>query len=233
MDITAIIPARGGSKGLPRKNIIKLSGKPLIYYTIAACHKSKYINRIIVSTDDDEIEQIALKYNAEVIRRPHELSDDLIMPDAAVVHSIENLERYEKYIPDAVVFLQPTSPIRKTNDIDNLIDLYLKSNVETVFSAVDIHPFFWQRRKEVLKPINYTPSSRKRRQDSEPCLIENGSIYITNTKIFLENQDRFGKTSNAYIMNPYTLFEIDSKEDFSLIESLLILLKERGEDVIT
>ena len=233
MKILAVIPARGGSKGLPRKNLLLLDGKPLIYYSIAAAIFSKFIDRTVVSTDNDEIAEVATKYNAEVIKRPVELADDQIMPDAAVVHSIEYLEKTEKYTPDCVVFLQPTSPIRSRTDIDRMINVYHSSDVDSVFSAIDIHPFFWGEKKGILRPVNYDSDNRKRRQDSEPYLIENGSVYITNTKTFLKNKDRFGEKINSYIMKSYSLFEIDTREDFDFIENLLQVLKKRGENVIT
>jgi len=233
MKILAVIPARGGSKGLPRKNLLLLDGKPLIYYSIAAAILSEFIDRTVVSTDDDEIAEVAAKYNAEVIKRPVELADDQIMPDAAVVHSIEYLKKTENYTPDCVVFLQPTSPIRSKTDIDSMINVYHSSEVDSVFSAVDIHPFFWGKRKGILRPVNYDPNNRERRQDLEPDLIENGSVYITDTTTFLSTKGRFGKKINSYIMKSYSLFEIDTREDFDFIENLLQVLKKRGENVIS
>lgn len=231
-NVVAIIPARGGSKGIPRKNILELAGLPLIAYSIIAAKCSQYVDRVIVTTDDQEISEISQRYGAEVIVRPDELSDDIIMPDASIVHSIEYLKKTEEYIPDCIVFLQPTSPIRLYSDIDAAIDIFLEKQVDTVFSAVDIHPLIWGGRGLSVAPINYDPSKRPRRQDYESLLIENGSIYVSKRSVYEEKKDRFGNLVHAYIMNNYTLLQIDEFDDIAIVESLLVNLKRQGVNII-
>ena len=232
MKTVAIIPARGGSKGIPGKNILELAGLPLIAYSIIAAKHSKYIERVIVTTDDQEISQISKEYGAEVIQRPTKLADDIIMPDASVVHAIEYLIKQDNYRPDCIVFLQPTSPIRLYNDIDNAIDIFLEDQADTVFSAVNIHPLFWKKRQSSFVPVNYDPQKRERRQDYDSLLVENGSIYISNVSTYLEKKVRFGKKVKAYIMESYTLFEIDEPSDFKLLESIMHALNKLGTKII-
>ena len=139
MNILAIIPARGGSKGIPRKNIKLLAGKPLIAYSIEAAIKSEFVNRVIVSTDDDEIEQISIKYGAEVIIRPKKLAEDDSPTIDGIIHALNILEK-TGYLPDIVVLLQPTSPLRTQDDVDNAIIYYLK-NKDKYDSLISICEF--------------------------------------------------------------------------------------------
>lgn len=231
MKIIAVIPARGGSKGVPRKNILEVVGVPLIAYSILAAQNSNYIERVIVTTDDDEISAISKQYGAEVIIRPPELSGDIIMPDASIVHALESLAE-DNYYPDCVVFLQPTSPIRFKNDIDNALEIFIKNEVDTVFSGVDIHPFFWRKHEDTFLPVNFNPKARKRRQECDPEIIENGSIYVSRTSNYIKYKDRFGQKVMPYIMANHTLFEIDEKSDFSLIESLMLSMFKQGDNIV-
>ena len=122
-NILGIIPARGGSKGIPRKNIKPLHGKPLIYYTIKEALKSKFLNRVVVSTEDNDIAEIAKKFGAKVIKRPKELARDETPIRDVVIHVLNKFKE-KKYIPDAVVLLQPSSPLRKAHHIDEAISLF-------------------------------------------------------------------------------------------------------------
>ena len=227
----AVIPARGGSKGVPRKNILELAGIPLLAYSILAAQNSSYIERVIVTTDDDEISAVAKQYDAEVIIRPPELSGDIIMPDASIVHVIESLAE-DNYHPDCVVFLQPTSPIRFKDDIDNAMEIFINNEVDTVFSGVDIHPFFWKKYEENFLPVNFNPKERKRRQEFDPEIIENGSIYVSKVSNYIKYKDRFGEKVMTYIMANHTLFEIDEQNDFSLVESLMISMLKQGDNIV-
>jgi len=227
----AVIPARGGSKGVPRKNILEVAGVPLLAYSIMAAQKTKYVERVIVTTDDDEISAVSKQYGAEVIIRPPELSGDIIMPDASIVHVIESLAE-DNYHPDCVVFLQPTSPIRFKDDIDNALDIFFNNEVDTVFSGVDIHPFFWKKHEDIFLPVNFNPKARKRRQELDSEIIENGSIYISKVSNYIKYKDRFGDKVMTYIMNNHTLFEIDQQSDFSLIESLMKSMLIKGDNIV-
>lgn len=132
--ILAIIPARGGSKRLPGKNIALLAGKPLIAHTIETAQKSQYIDRIVVSTDDKKIADVSQKYGAEIIERPKEFAEDQSPVHQAVEHALSQLVKTHQYIPDFVVLLQPTSPLRTIEDISRALDLFLKNPCESVIS---------------------------------------------------------------------------------------------------
>ena len=125
MKIITIIPARGGSKSIPKKNLVSFLGEPLIAKSIQQSLNAKSINRTIVSTDDFEISQIAEKYGAEIIKRPDSISGDVATSESALKHVLDTLEKTEIYVPDLVVLLQATSPLRKDNDIDNAVDKFI------------------------------------------------------------------------------------------------------------
>ena len=137
LNILAIIPARGGSKGLPGKNIKPFLGKPLLAYTIEEAKRSKYITKIVLSTDDTAIAQVGKKYGAEIpFLRPSELATDTSLAPDAYIYTIERLKNEQGYAPEIVVILQPTSPLRTVDDIDAAISLYLEKNADSVISVV-------------------------------------------------------------------------------------------------
>lgn len=154
MEVLAIIPARGGSKGLPRKNIRPLNGKPLIAYTIEESKKSEYINRIVVSTEDKEIAEVSNKYGAKIIKRPLELAKDNTPTIDVVLHTLDDLKNNE---PDIIVLLQPTSPLRTSQDIDNAIKSFIEQDCDSVVSVCEIeHSPYWSfeiENNNYLKPI--------------------------------------------------------------------------------
>ena len=145
--IVAIIPARKNSKEIKKKNLIKLNGFPLISYSIDYAKKSKLIDRIFVSTDGKKIASISKKFGAEIIVRPKKLSNDIIMSDYAIVHAINYIHKVLKYNFDYVVFLQPTTPLRKLNELDKAIIYCVDGKFDTVFSSIDYKPFLWRRKR--------------------------------------------------------------------------------------
>jgi CMP-N,N'-diacetyllegionaminic acid synthase len=219
-DIISIIPARGGSKGVPRKNIRRLAGKPLIAHTIAASLRARQVKRTFVSTDDDEIAGVARRYGAEVIRRPAALATDTAGSEAALLHALTFLEETEGYRPALVVFLQATSPLRQPDDIDNAIATLQDSGADSLFSACPSHGFYWQRRDGRLVAANYDYRHRPRRQDCPPEYIENGSIYVTRTEILKRERNRLGGRIAVYEMGQLESFQIDTEADFRLMETL-------------
>tara|TARA_B100001123_G_C15339216_1_gene1034073 strand:+ start:3627 stop:4355 length:729 start_codon:yes stop_codon:yes gene_type:complete len=216
----AIIPARAGSKEIKNKNIIKINGHPLISYTIEAAKKSKFIKKVFVTTDGEKIAKISKIYGAEIIKRPKSLSGNIIMPDAPVVHAINYIEKNTNINFENVVFLQPTSPLRKVSDIDNAIRQFKKNNSDSLFSSVDIHVSMWKIKKNKARP-SYNYKNRIRRQDSGKHVFENGSIYITKKNLFKKFRNRLGGKISTYIMDSWSLFEIDTKKDYKIISSLL------------
>ena len=222
--IVAIIPARGGSKGIPRKNIRLLAGKPLIAYSIEAALNSKYINRIIISTEDKEIADISRKYGAEVIERPEELAKDNSQTIDVVKHVLENLKKNESYTPDIIALLQPTSPLRTKEDIDNGIELFVNNKCGSVISVCEaIHPVYWTFIIEkYLKPIfNWKYFLNKRRQDLPKTYILNGAVYITSFDNLYKYNSFFNRKIIPYIMQSKNSIDIDEKVDFEFVEFLL------------
>lgn len=215
--ILAIIPARGGSKGIPHKNIIDLCGKPLINYTIEAALGSKYIDYVIVSTDDQEIAKVARYCGAEIpFMRPAEFADDTSKTIDAVLYTVSELENIgEKF--DILVLLQPTEPLRTAGDIDGAIDRYFECGCHSLVSVseVDDHPILIRSVEEnQLKPL-LNGSSTCRRQDMPIYYRVNGCIYI-NAISELNRKTSFNDNTVPYIMERSHSVDIDELSDLAL-----------------
>ena len=213
----AIIPARGGSKGLPRKNVRELCGKPLICHSIQHAADSEYIDDIYVSTDDDDIAEIAIQAGAKIIKRPSSLSLDESTSESALLHALQTLDDNIAL----VVFLQCTSPIRADNDIDNAILKLVESNADSLLSVVPSHKFLWQQGIDSAFSINYDFNSRPRRQDMQPQFQENGSIYVFKPWVLRNFNNRLGGNIALYEMSEDSAIDIDSEFDFHLAASVL------------
>ena len=222
MNILCIIPARGGSKGIPRKNITNLAGKPLIAWSIESALASDSINRLIVSTDDKEIASVSESYGAEIIHRPLKIANDTASSESALVHVLETLKQKEQYKPDLVVFLQATSPHRSKTDIDKAIAL-VQTGYDSVFSAYARHfTGRWQLNKEqCAEPLNFDPKNRPRRQDIPIEYIENGSIYVFKPHILESTGSRMGGRIGIYPMPEERSYQIDELKDLQFIEKLM------------
>ena len=218
----AIIPARGGSKRLPNKNILNLNGKPLVAWSIEAAKKSKYIDEIVVSSDSNEILEIAQKYNVKTIKRPDELATDTASSVDVVKHVAENYPGYEY-----VVLLQPTSPLRNKKHIDEAIELLEKKNADAIISVceMDHSPLWSNTLPESLSMKNFLREDvkNKRSQDLPTYYRLNGAIYICKTDRLLEQNTFFIKDNIfAYIMDRKSSVDIDDEIDFKLAEVLLL-----------
>ena len=220
--IIAIIPARGSSKRLPKKNIKLLAGKPLISYTIEEAKKSNFINRILVSTEDKKIEKISKKYGVEVIKRPKKLAINLATTEDVIKHVVSYLENFEKYYPDIIIILQPTSPLRNVKDIDSAIEKFLKTKCDSIVSLCEIsHYRYWMFLIKRDKLIPFVKSKSKSNLNKQKIFQLNGAIYIMNRDTIM-NQDKIrGKITRGYIMPPERSIDIDSEVDFKLAEFLI------------
>lgn len=221
--ILAIIPARGGSKGIPGKNIRPLAGKPLLSYTIEHARRTAAINRIIVSTDDSQIGRVAIKYGAEVIWRPSEISGDEATTESALLHALDYLKHTEKYEPEIIVFLQATSPLRRQDDIQLALDQFHQEAADSLFSACLLNGFVWRQHGGSIKPFSYDYQNRERRQDAHQDFVENGSIYIFKPWVLRECNNRLGGMIAMYEMDTLDSFQVDEPGDLNLIEQLLAL----------
>lgn len=221
----AIIPARGGSKRLPNKNILLLAGKPMLLWTVESAMQSKYLDEIILSTDSDDIIKVVENYKIKTIKRPIELASDTAKTVDVVKHVIENIDK--KY--DFIVLLQPTSPLRTSNHIDEAIEQLIKLNADAIISVteVDHSPLWCNILPESLSMENFISEDikHKRSQDLPKFYRLNGAIYICKTKKLIEENTFFLKKNvYAYIMDKKSSIDIDEELDFKLAE---VILKEK------
>ena len=226
MEILAIIPARGGSKGIKRKNIKPILGKPLVAYSIESSLNSKYITRTIVSSEDSEILEASEKYGAEISVRPIELAQDETRTAPVMVDLVEKLQK-EGYFPDYTVLLQPTCPLRSAEFIDSAFDFYfesMKNGYDSCFSAYDLgytHSKWKILHNNKLECL-YDYRTRPRRQEIErhyKMICESGAFYALPTKTMLEVNDFIGYNPIPYITEK--ILDIDTIEDFNRVEEIL------------
>lgn len=222
MEYLAIIPARGGSKGVPRKNLRLLCGKPLVAWTIESARTARRVGRVIVSTDDDEIARVSTLAGAEVpFRRPVELAQDTTPTEPVLLHALEAMEE-RGYRPDAVVLLQPTSPVRRAGTIDRAIEHFEAREADSLVSVCATHHFFWRDPRAPRAMYDYR--NRPRRQDiAEPerWFRENGSIYITSASKLRASGNRLAGAIALYTMSEHESWEIDSELDFRIVEAMM------------
>jgi len=220
MKIICCIPARGGSKGIPKKNIMNFLGKPLLAYSIENALKSKHHIDVYVSSDCDEILSVANQYGAKSIKRPAEISGDLDSSESALLHAINELELTNIDF-DICLFLQATSPLREPIDIDNAIDKLLKENLDSVFSGSILEDFLiWELNDGILSSVNYDFMQRKRRQDKKHQFVENGSVYVFKKETFKKAKNRIHGKFSISLMQNWKNFEIDSIEDHEVCEMI-------------
>jgi CMP-N-acetylneuraminic acid synthetase len=228
MKILTIIPARGGSKGIPRKNITDLCGEPLIAYTIKASLGSKYLDKVIVSTDDQEIADIARAHGADVpFTRPPEASHDTATALNVIAHALTWLKENQSYAPDAVIYLQPTSPLRTTRHINEAIELFLShadadSLVSVIVPPHNCHPHkLIKRSGEYVVPYLDSEPQKFDRHNLPEILARNGpAILIGKTDVFLQNK-LYGEKILPYIMDSHESLDIDEPIDMELAEFYL------------
>lgn len=225
-NIIAIIPARGGSKSLPHKNIRLLNGKPLIYYTIAAAKKSKYLQRLLVSTEDNQIAEIARGYGAEVIDRPKALAQDDTPSRPVYQHVISHLEEIENYRSDIIVALQPTSPCRLVEDIDGAIEMFLKTDCDSVVGVCETeHSPYWTfiLERNRLKPVLPGWEKIYQRQLAPKTYRLNGAVYVIHRDVIMEHKKGvMGSNIRPFIMPLERSVDIDSELDLKLTELLIM-----------
>ena len=223
--VLAIIPARGGSKGIPKKNIINLAGKPLIAWSIEAAKNSKFIDNVIVSTEDDEISDIAKQYGAYVpFKRPSDLAQDSSKSIDAIIHAIEWLKnKNDRY--NIIVLLQPTSPLRKSEDIDDALDLLILKKADSIVSVckTDHSPLWSNQLPEDGRMNNFLDNNimNKSRQELPEYYRLNGAVFVAYIDYLEKNKSFFGENTFAYIMPQDRSIDIDSRIDLELCRILL------------
>jgi YrbI family 3-deoxy-D-manno-octulosonate 8-phosphate phosphatase len=221
MNVCAIIPARGGSKGLPRKNVTPIAGVPLIARTVNAAKAAALVTRVVVSTDDREIETIARAAGADIITRPASLSTDTSSSESALLHCLETLQSEENYLPELIVFLQATSPFTLPEDIDSAIQTLLDEHAETAHTVTSFHGFLWRQGEDGrAEGVNHDAAFRARRQDRSPEYLENGAVYVMRTAGFIKAKHRFFGVTALSVMPLERSLEIDTASDLHLAEAI-------------
>lgn len=231
--IIAIIPARSGSKGLPRKNILDLCGKPLIAWSIDTAKESAYLDRVIVSTDSEEIANIAKNYDCEVpFIRPKELASDTASSIDVILHAINHFENNNEYF-DYILLLEPTSPLRTVEDIDNpiknLIDNKDAESLVSVAKQESAHPEFSViiTKNGLIQPfINKKKMEAKRRQDLKEAFYFEGTIYLSKVSAIKIKKSFYHDKTLPYIVERYKALEIDEINDLICAEALMKWKKE-------
>lgn len=222
MKIVAAIPARGGSVGLPGKNIRPLNGIPLVGRTVRAARGSRFVSDVFVSSDSDEILTIAAKYGAQPVLRPIELSGPTASSESALLHLLRNEPSLVSDPPDILVFLQCTAPFTQAHHVDHVVEALLAKEATSAISVVDDHGFYWEVGEDGEGVgINHDPSEQRvRRQDISARYRENGAVYAMRVKEFLEAENRYcGKTILVPVDS--TWIEIDTSQDWDIAEAFI------------
>jgi N-acylneuraminate cytidylyltransferase/CMP-N,N'-diacetyllegionaminic acid synthase len=231
----AIVPARGGSKGLPGKNIRTLFGKPMIAYTIEAALKSKYVQEIIISTDDKKIADIAVANGAICpFMRPPDLAKDDSQAVDTYLYTVEKLNGQCEYDIKEFVVLQPTSPLRIAEDIDKTIDIFYKRNADSAASFTkESHPIVWHKYLDDDGKIVklFTEDQLLNRQEIKPSYYPNGAVYVFQYDLLKKNRIYYTQRSYAYVMPFERSVDIDTIDDFEYAEFLLRRRHEKQTDL--
>lgn len=224
----AVIPARGGSKGISGKNIKAIAGKPLIAWSIEAAG-APGVDRIVVSTDDDAIAQVAEQWGAQVVRRPAALATDHATTEEALEHAVLTLEETPGILIEEIILLQPTSPVRPAGLVEACRRRRRDTGADSLLTVCPDHLFYWRRAGDEARPL-HDYRRRPRRQeaaDQDRLFRENGSVYITTREILMTTHNRLGGRIALYEMAPEESFEIDSPFDFWLVDRIMTEWRSR------
>ncbi|MGY3074697.1 CMP-N,N'-diacetyllegionaminic acid synthase [Bradyrhizobium sp. LM6.10] len=217
----AVIAARGGSKGIPHKNLLDLCGKPLIAWTVEQARAARGVDVVAVSSDSDNILAAAEAAGAVGVRRPEDISGDLASSESAWLHALdatdERMGRFER-----VVALQATSPIRESSDIENALAIFDRDHLDSLLSVCEVEDYFnWRIGQEGPEPINYDYRNRRMRQQIEKRYLENGSFYVLVPSLLREQSNRLGGKIGFHVMERHKMFQIDRPEDVKLCAAIM------------
>lgn len=221
MKTLAIIPARGGSKGIPGKNVRLVGGAPLIAHMIRAARAARSVDRLVVSTDSEEIAAVARAEGAEVVMRPPDISGDLASSESALLHVLATLAATEGYRPELLVFLQCTSPLTTAGDIDGTVESLRRDQAETALAVAPFHYFLWRHDAAGATGINHDKSRRLLRQQREDQFVETGAVYVMKVAGFLETRHRFFGRTALHVTPADRCLEIDEPKDLLVAETAL------------
>lgn len=220
MSVLGLIPCRGGSKGVPRKNIREVAGEPLLAHTVRASRNAERIDRTVVSTDDTEIKEAALEAGANVpFDRPDELATDETPIQPVVEHALNWLRENEGEIYDTVALLQATSPLRTADQVDEALEKYESEDADSLVAVSEGDSYRWRETDEGTEIVNY--DSRKRRQKKEPEYIESGAIYLVNADLFLETSDLQAGRTTLFVIDQISALDIDEPFELWMADKVL------------
>jgi CMP-N,N'-diacetyllegionaminic acid synthase len=217
----AVIAARGGSKGIPHKNLLDLCGKPLIAWTVEQARAARGVDVVAVSSDSDNILAAAEAAGAVGVRRPEDISGDLASSESAWLHALnatdERMGRFER-----IVALQATSPIRESSDIENALAIFDRDHLDSLLSVCEVEDYFnWRIGASGPEPINYDYHNRRMRQQIEKRYLENGSFYVLIPSLLREQNNRLGGKIGFHVMDRHKMFQIDRPEDVKLCAAIM------------
>jgi N-acylneuraminate cytidylyltransferase len=225
-NVTAYIPVRGGSKGIPKKNIKEIGGKPLAHWVMEACFGCDYIDRVAVATDSKEIADVAGQLEnpkLDIFYRDYENCTDTASTEMAMIEYCTKNSDF-----DYILLVQATSPLLKAEHLNDALRKFFDSDKDTMLSLVRQLRFIWKENPDgTVEPLNYTPATRPRRQDFDGILVENGAFYLTSRERMLGAECRLSGRIMGYEMPEETYFEIDSEEDWKIVDSMIRKLEER------
>lgn len=221
MSVLAVIPARGGSKGLPGKNLLPLEGRSLLARAISAARTSGVVDRVVVSTDAPRIAAEAEAWGAEVVERPAELAGDAASSESALLHVLETLDAAEGYRPELLVFLQCTAPLLTPRDIDDTVGTLRREEADSAFAAIPFHHFLWRVGDEGAVGVNHEAGERQRRQDRVAEYLEAGSVYVVRADGFRRAGHRFFGRTVLHPLPAQPWVEVDDAADFEVAAALL------------
>jgi N-acylneuraminate cytidylyltransferase len=217
----AVIAARGGSKGIPHKNLLDLCGKPLIAWTVEQARAARGVDVVAVSSDSDNILAAAEAAGAIGVRRPEDISGDLASSESAWLHALnatdERMGRFER-----IVALQATSPIRESRDIEDALATFDRDHLDSLLSVCEVEDYFnWRIGASGPEPINYDYHNRRMRQQIEKRYLENGSFYVLIPSLLREQNNRLGGKIGFHVMDRHKMFQIDRPEDVKLCAAIM------------
>jgi CMP-N,N'-diacetyllegionaminic acid synthase len=217
----AVIAARGGSKGIPHKNLLDLCGKPLIAWTVEQARAARGVDVVTVSSDSDNILAAAEAAGAIGVRRPEDISGDLASSESAWLHALnatdERMGRFER-----IVALQATSPIRESSDIEDALATFDRDHLDSLLSVCEVEDYFnWRIGASGPEPINYDYHNRRMRQQIEKRYLENGSFYVLIPSLLREQNNRLGGKIGFHVMDRHKMFQIDRPEDVKLCAAIM------------
>lgn len=217
----AVIAARGGSKGIPHKNLLDFCGKPLIAWTVEQARAARGVDVVAVSSDSDNILAAAEAAGAVGVRRPDDISGDLASSESAWLHALDATEarmgRFER-----IVALQATSPIREPSDIENALATFDREHLDSLLSVCEVEDYFnWRIGASGPEPINYDYRNRRMRQQIEKRYLENGSFYVLIPSLLREQSNRLGGKIGFHVMERHKMFQIDRPEDVKLCAAIM------------